>query len=384
MEKRIFYAKKLASFYGIQLDDKDIKPVSILGGFVSKLEKAFDCMSNHIEFKKVGNEWITSNLFPGKVWKKSDSNTYDYIRRSLWMFGILDNDEYSVNDMLAYGWELKGVAEFDDFETYLLNKEDISNMNHPSLKKVIFTSMIHFLMDDITDSPQIEIHKSKMSNNIMSNYKRLFDSIYLFTFKQKTPFHKRDIVNKGVVTSSVGRKEEDIPTNYDNRFQTILNKYQDELNKIKIEVTTKDDDEFKESLRNNKLIRALRKEHRNNIKEELNTYKAAINVVNEYASTFDIRRSIGPVQEAAHIIPVSALAKEERIKEIGDSNNGLLLDPTTHRMFDKGLLLFSNDNSKLVSNREKINFNYEFLIPNKLLTASRIIFIEEWKKQNNE
>lgn len=381
MKNKIYYANKLADEYGIILENSNAKPVSILGGYIQKLENAFACKSNLIKFKMEENNMLSSNLIPGIKYKRGSSNTYHYIQSALWMFGIIENRKYSEEKMFLEGWTLKGVASHENFESYLMENGDISHLKSGLVDKIIYTSIIHFLMDEETKSEIIENSKSKISHQIISRYSSMFDYIYMLTFKDKTPFHKQKLIHFVQNKKQIIKTRKQIKT--PNEIKRVISKHQKEHNEaLSVEWSKEKQGEAHKKINENKLIIKLRDIHREDIKNELNTYKKAINVIDKYVSTFNIQKQVGPVQEAAHIMPVYKLVEKDRLGDIANHHNGLLLDPTTHRMFDKNLLIFSEDNSKLISNKEKIDFDYVFEIPKKLLTKERIDFIEEWKILN--
>ncbi len=66
--------------------------------------------------------------------------------------------------------------------------------------------------------------------------------------------------------------------------------------------------------------------------------------------------------DAAHIISVKRCVDEERIDSIADPNNGLILDPNTHRLFD----------------RDQIMSIDELNIPEAFLTVDRIKYLKEF------
>lgn len=72
--------------------------------------------------------------------------------------------------------------------------------------------------------------------------------------------------------------------------------------------------------------------------------------------------------DAAHIIPVFYLIKNKRYQDISDPNNGLMLDPNTHRLFDCERTIIQ-DNIILC--------DWNILISKKFLNIKRQKFINE-------
>lgn len=94
---------------------------------------------------------------------------------------------------------------------------------------------------------------------------------------------------------------------------------------------------------NNPLIVSLRNKFRNNLIKEFEDYKKAIGIVNEYKQTYIKDQEIA-VRDCAHIISVQKLIEEERIDEISNIENGMILDPNTHRLFDNNIDTYLKDN----------------------------------------
>ena len=85
--------------------------------------------------------------------------------------------------------------------------------------------------------------------------------------------------------------------------------------------------------------------------------------------------------DKAHIVPVWYLLKNKRYEDIKNPNNGLILDPNTHRIFDQDKdVKLSKDYSIIFNNFLSFNINKIFL------NKERIKFLKEWKtlKKNEE
>ena len=377
-----YYAKNLADHFGIDLNDQSLSISSLLGGYIEKIEKIFETDNKVITFKAHGSDRISSNLFPYE-YKRGSGNTYYYVKDVLEFFKVKTKTKYNENKMLKNGWLLPDIATYKSFDDYLINTKNEIDFDNT---KKIFTSIFVFLYGETTEFKSINMNMDDATNQMLSRYSRMFDSIYLMVFKVKTPFageRPKSIsrnVNKNMTPTSKDSSIKQEPLNI--KIEAILDKEISKLtyfaNSIK---NTENPAEEKRLINYNRHVIKLRTIHREDLKEEFNTFKAAHNIIDEYITTYNLEKPFGNVQEAAHIVPVSDLIKEERFEDIGNKENGILLDPTTHKMFDKGLLLFSGDNTMLVSNPEKFPFEFEYKIPNGLLTDSRIEYIKEWKER---
>ena len=132
-------------------------------------------------------------------------------------------------------------------------------------------------------------------------------------------------------------------------------------------------------IKQNKDVKKLRDKFVNNLNEEFDYFKTK-NIINEYAKTFDSNNKMNLVDNA-HIVPVWYLIKNKRYSDIANSNNGLILDPNTHRIFDKDKdVEISKDYSTIFNNHISFNINKIFL------NDERIKFLKEWKilKKNQQ
>lgn len=386
MKNREYYAKKLADYFHIDLNNENLKIASALGAYITKMKLVFKTTDPVISFSAHSENKMSSNLFNGTHFKRGTNNTYDYIQDALEMFGLKKYEKYDENKILKSGWIIPALSVYKTFEDYLYKETDFHNIKSGAYNSKIFTSIFVYLYGEKTELESIRNNYGKDMENNFSNYKSMFDYIYLYIFKEKNPYHGQPInvapmfregsVQDVISISSI--KQE--PLNI--KIEAILDKEISKLtyfaNSIK---NTENPAEEKRLINYNRHVIKLRTIHREDLKEEFNTFKAAHNIIDEYITTYNLEKPFGNVQEAAHIVPVSDLIKEERFEDIGNKENGILLDPTTHKMFDKGLLLFSGDNTMLVSNPEKFPFEFEYKIPNGLLTDSRIEYIKEWKER---
>ena len=129
----------------------------------------------------------------------------------------------------------------------------------------------------------------------------------------------------------------------------------------------------------NKDVKKLRNKFVNNLNEEFDYFKTK-NIIRKYAKTFDSNNKMNFVDNA-HIVPVWYLIKNKRYNDIVNPNNGLILDPNTHRIFDKDKdVEISKDYSIIFNNHISFNINKIFL------NDERIKFLKEWKilKKNQQ
>ena len=246
--KREFYAKKLADHFGIDLNETSMDISNILGPYISKMKKAFSSNSSKVEFKFESDNRISSNLYSFK-YKRGEGNTYSYVQTSFQFFGLLENHEYDEVKMTKYGWEIPELAEYKTFDEYLLktsNKIDPS-ANRNDIK--ILTSIFMFLYGAKTNFKAINRNQrvldNMVSNNIFSDYKGIFDSIYMLVFKEKTPFHGKKIVPKKVKSKTNLTKYDDLEhdTSWDDplNFNNIEDSIPSLLKSEDVEITKKVD-----------------------------------------------------------------------------------------------------------------------------------------------
>ena len=367
---REFYAKKLALHFGIDLNNKDLKIVSVLGGYIKKMELIFKSNQSKISFNFHENNKISSNLFNHNKYKRNTGNTYYYVWDAINMFGMMSDTRYNEDEMVKEGWELKDLVKYDSFEEYLIGADNFSNITSGKFDTKIFTSIYVYMYGETTKLKSITSNYGSNFKAISSDFKGLFDHLYLYIFKERNPYHGMHF-SKNMTARKTNTK-----------IKTIIDKEDSKLKKLANIIKNVDNPaEEKRLINYNRQVIKLRRIHREDLKEQFNTFKDVHNIIDKYITTYNLEKQFGNVQEAAHIIAVSDLVKEGRFEDIGNKENGILLDPTTHKMFDKGLLLFSGDNTKLISYPEKFPFEFEYKIPNGLLTDSRIEYIKEWKER---
>jgi len=397
MQNKKYYAKKLADYFSIDLNSDDLRISPLHGGYVQKLKKIFEKNIDHAIFNDVGDNKLSSNILDAE-YKRGTSNTFHYIHNALIFFGILKMEKYNENNMINYGWDLPDVKKYKTFDDYLINT---NNEILRSDRNKIFTSILVFLYGETTDFYSINKNLKNIQNKemkyymkkgkhstyfklILSRYLDFFDSIYLMVFKEKNPFHgDRNAIK--IYKDNLGSNYSSLPNiKRKNKSSEIIKNNKMELDRLSTylnEYASVDNFEKTRTVKYNKAVAPLRKIHRDDIKNELKWFKKAINIIDDYATTFNLKQRIGNVQEAAHIISVEDLLKEKRYEDIGNKDNGLLLDPTTHRMFDKGMLVFSKDNRRLIPSSSE-SFEYEFTIEKEFLNSERLKFINEWKEKH--
>ena len=122
----------------------------------------------------------------------------------------------------------------------------------------------------------------------------------------------------------------------------------------------------------NKDVKKLRNIFVKKLDKEFNYLKTK-NIIKKYAKTFDFDNKMNLVDNA-HIVPVWYLIKSKRYNDITNPNNGLILDPNTHRIFDK------DKDTKISKDYSTIFNNYISFTINKIfLNEERIKFLKEWK-----
>lgn len=137
-----------------------------------------------------------------------------------------------------------------------------------------------------------------------------------------------------------------------------------ELKKYKIDKSL-----TKEEINKQEIIIKLRYEFKKRIDNQRKWYRKKIKKRKNTYINFEF-----PSPERSHILPVYFLYKNNRLTEIANPNNGLFLDPNTHRLFDQKYL--------------KFNSNYDFVwvdtniiyrrLDKKILTPERKEYINEY------
>ena len=130
-------------------------------------------------------------------------------------------------------------------------------------------------------------------------------------------------------------------------------------------------DNDKRRVNRNPDVEKARQKFVKNINDEYASFSNQLKTVSEYAKTFSTNVEMEHV-ERAHIIPVWYLVKNNRVDEIENNNNGLILDPNSHRLFD-------NDPSFKFINEELIGNAYtNFKIDKLFMNEERKKYIAEW------
>lgn len=203
----------------------------------------------------------------------------------------------------------------------------------------------------------------------LSNYK--FDGQFYSPASIKTKVQEIKSIRKA------GLQQETLTIIALKKPNVIINKYIQLAKKIlideyKVDTTNVLKAYEKEVDENDPLILSLRNKFRKNLIKEFDEYKNAINIIDEYKQTYIIDQSIA-VRECAHIISVKKLIEEERIEEISNIENGMILDPNTHRLFDNNADTYLKDNV-IYTPTYSVNLD-----PN--LMKRKIKYINEYLKQ---
>ncbi|NQZ29225.1 MAG: HNH endonuclease [Mycoplasmatales bacterium] len=318
------------------------------GNFIAKIDILFKEYNQNILKAKINENHFVFEYFPNQ-YKIGKNQTWHYIYNGLFFLGLIKDRNYE-DDKITSGLHIPEITQFNSLKEY--------------------------------------INSSVANDNISRNFKQdpewfkklIVGSIYSYSIKKKinsSIFHQEHILKF---------KEKRYTSKYENMFETLYNivtnnillideNDKKKLNKFAERLTTKSRKEIKKALseksEETRTIERLRRQFSKDLEQEFKSYeKLMLNVIDEYAKTFDINIKMTKTDKA-HIIPVWYLVKQKRWDDIANPNNGLILDPNTHRLFDK-------DKNTTIKDNKIYNNYHEFIINDKFLNPERQQFIDEW------
>ena len=372
MENRLYYALKLADELNVDITSKDWPAKQVLGNYFKVLSRAFKNKESHFSFKLINKEYLITNMFKGEKYKIGTGNTMAYVQTALEMLSIKSPTKYSEEDMVNKGWDLNEIQNYDSLDDYLYSDKIFKQLTSKRFENYIRTAIYHFLILDNNSEGFLKKNIRTFSPNSLSDFKNSFDSLYIAVFKEKTPYYGIHPKTKNLMEISSSVKE---------MTNDLISENMNELNILKEEVkNSKGPAKIKYLIGQSATISSLRRIHREGIRKQLISYKKQMNIIDDYAFCFDLDKKVGKIAEAAHIIGVQELVLDGRFSDISNPNNGLLLDPNTHKNFDGNKLMFSTGFEQLLPIENEPGLDILFNIPNFFLNDERKTYIKEWIK----
>lgn len=246
-----------------------------------------------------------------------------------------------------------------------------------------------------------QIDTKMFKEKMIQKFKNKYIINFLYSFQDNTgsffdhqirntrnTFEKANFLIKGKNGGYSATKKllnKDISLNIAN-IQSFIEKYSNQAKKIGIQnIIKKFEFDFdaikvktKKEIEDTNMVKYLRSCFRSDLENE---YETIMEKIDGYYSTCLIDNDF-KFPEGAHIISVKKLFNEKRYADIANHQNGLLLDPNTHTLFDRGTLLLQYDNGyKFVDNQsgkiiEEIRKDF--------INDERKKYLDEYiKKQNN-
>ncbi|CAM9128912.1 HNH endonuclease [Mycoplasma todarodis] len=341
--------KVICDFFNIKYNEiAHIKPGNPYGKFIEKIDILFKKSNHKIIKAKMADGKFESDYF-NHNYKIGRNQTWFYIYNGLFFLGLIKDRNYK-NEKIAKGIEVLELTKYNSLKSYLKSNEAkdniLFNFKQESIwfKKIIIGSFFNFFIDTNTRTNWIKLDQLKKFKEKKYNtkYKGVFEHLYM--------------VAKNTEISITENDKEKLEKFINN----LATKSKKEIN----EALSKESDEVR-------IIEGLRRKFSKDLKQEFEDYeKSMLNVIDEYAKTFDTNIKMTKTDKA-HIIPVWYLVQQKRWDDIANPNNGLILDPNTHRLFDK-------DKNTTLRGNKIYNDYHEFIIDEKFLNPERRAFINEW------
>ncbi len=317
--------------------------LTLQGSYLNKVDFVLKTSQDKMIVDYTDGKYITSNIFP----KRYEKSTYDYLLNSLLLFGIIKKKPKLLKGQIIKvdlkHQNLKSLKEYLKNRTIKENTSSLKEFNSQTniLDKMIFSSYLY--------------EKKELNIDNIGRYKYMFNIFcYMLGIEKVLDFKIR---------------------------QNDSRRYQDEIEIQKFKQEYKpyirdiDDDEALKKILASTLVSKYRRQFREELHKEFNSIlkNKMMDVINNYEmKTFDKDNDfIFP--EGAHIVPVKYLIQNDRIEEIKNHHNGMLLDPNTHTLFDR-LQLKIEGNSIMQEEVEIFKIHHEFL------TEKRKKYIKEYNE----
>ena len=268
---KIKMVKKLWNKIGIDPNDKDIWIVNIPCDFITLINKILI------------HKNINTDL--GYIDVPIDKNEKDFpdkgnAKSALKMFGLIDSKHNTKKD--SSKWYIPAIKD-NNVETHLQKNSSwyLGKTGDKPFKRRIYTAGILFISNSrnipLSLKKDVEKLKTKKYKNINKNFKGIFEMVYSSIFQEKIDNDKHEVVKA-----------------YEEFWLIKKNKY----------------------------ISKARDDFRNNLISNVG-YKNMNNSLKDF-----------PHLEAAHLISVHVLVDNNKLDDITNPLNGLLIDPNLHKIID--------------------------------------------------